>query len=386
MDGPVRRAARAGAREAGAPESGVRVTEWTYADRSRRRGGGPRQPAWRRIALGALMAAGGVALLGGLPVVATALGGTAAVQAGAFTPSWTGPAAFVHPGVALSMPAAGRVEAAYGEGLVAAGTAVVAYAPAAGEVGPVGLPAWARWDAASAGANPLPSGWGWARRPVPALGLCLRRACAVQVSAPAGASQRHVTAPVAGWYFPGWDPLAALSVQALSDLPPDAVTGAPVTLRAGMLLQPGAPAGVLGSSWSALWLLDLPQAAAGALPLGRSAAVLWPGGPAMAAQVAASGPEVAGRVLVALSVDAPGAAVPPARGTATVALSPVTGEWIPASALLAPGNAVAVRLPDGRPARLPVRVLARGGTRVAVADLPSGAAVLTRPWMVRLWL
>lgn len=335
------------------------------------------------------MVAAVVAMVAGLPTAATALGGPVPPRPGILAPTWTGPAAFVHPGVEVPMPAEGRIIAVGPEGVVAAGATLAAYAPTGVAIKPVGLPAWARWDGGQGQMRPAPAGWVWAQRSSLALGVCLRRACAVaggHSSAPAG--PRTVVAPQPGWYFPGWDPLAALSAGAWSDLPPDAVKEAPVSLEPGMVLGAGASAGVLGGAWAGLWLLDLPALARPGLAVGAPAHVTWPaGGAGMDVRVARTGPTVAGHFLAALTADATGGAPgAPPRTTATLTLASVAGQWLPATALLGSGGAVAAVSPGGRPQRVAVAVLAVSPQLVAVSGLPAGERALARPWLVRPWL
>jgi hypothetical protein len=369
------------------PEWAPEVPAWTYADRpgARRR----RRGRTRRAAAGALLAVSAAALWWAAPGLALALAGPAAPEGGSLTPRWSGPAAFVHLGTGLPVPVAARVTGVAPEGVVGVGQVLVRYERLPVPVRPSGLPAWVRWDGTPGPLQAPPAGWAWTHRRVAALGLCLRRACAAASAAPAAeagpAAAPVLAAPAAGWFFPGWDPLAVLSPAALSDLSPGALDSRPVPLAPGTLLAAGAVAGVLGDPWSGVWLVALPAAARPALA-SPGLRVAWDGGAPEPVRLVAEGPEVAGRFVAALASERPGPAPgPPPRLVAQVLLPPVEGQLVPASAL-GSGAAVVGLSPAGRLARYPVRVLGRDGPRAAVAGLPAGVRVLARPGMVRPWL
>lgn len=322
----------------------------------------PARPARRpRVALlraAALAALGVTAVL--LPRPFAALGAPVAVRSGSLTPTWLAPAAFVHPGRAVSLPQAGRLLALAAAGMVPAGASLASFAPLAAS-GVAALP-------------PTPAG---------ALG-CLSRACA---GARRAALPRPRSAAVAaggsGWFSPGWDPLAALPPAAYSDLPPAAVLLPPGPVPArGMALPRGAPLGDLGEPFRGYWLCVLPAAAGAAVRAADSASLAWPGGAApMAVQPVGMGPAVAGRlvgifVAGALGPD-PG---PPRRTEVRLTLPPVAGEIVPRAALLRGGATVLAVGAGGRARPVPVRELAAAGTLAVVAGLAPGTRVLSRPW------
>lgn len=391
---PARRGKRAPSKPApatagrtGPPAGEPEIQPWRYVDRAPRATGRARVRQAAHLAAIPFAAAALLAVAAGWPSAAAVLGGAATVGQGELVPTWTVPAAFVHPGFPVAMTGQGRVVAVATEGVVAAGAPLVNYVATDAPVRPAGLPAWARWDGGRAQVRPAPAGWVWTRRTTAALGVCLRRACSGSAAAPERPGPLQVRSPDAGWYYPGWDPLAAVPAGAWSDLPPGVVLDAPVTLERGTWLLAGAPAGVLGSQWSGVWFLDLPEDAAAALAAASSARVSWPAGTGMVVHLVRIGPTVAGRFVAAFAADAPGPAPgPPPRTTATLTLAPVTGQLVPSSALLPGSPAVAVVSAAGRVLRTPVHVLATSPDWAAVSGLPAGARALVRPWLVRPWL
>ena len=325
--------------------------------------------AWVPLAL-ALVAA----VAAGTPRLALTLAGPTPARAGTLTPVWTVPAAFVHPGSAVVLPEAGRLLALQGPGLVAAGVPLVAYAP---QPSAPPLPARALRRAAP------PARRGGTRGPL----LCLRRGCSAGGGGPAPPvpTAAAIHAVAAGWFVPGWDPLAALLPAAYTDLPPWAVLSEPARAApAGALLPSGLPIGDLGDPWQGYWLCVLPTSARLALGQAAAAEITWPGGGSMAVRPVGTGPDVAGYVVGIFAADAPGGDPgPPARTTARLRLAPVSGAIVPATALWsdgAPGRARLVELSAHEPPRvLPVTVLAVVGSRAAVTGVPAGSRVLARP-------
>lgn len=328
---------------------------------------------WCRRAAGASLAvAVCAAVAAGTPRLLLDLGAPTAAVAGGLVPTWTAAAAFVRPGVPVAAAAAGRLLALTGAGLVPAGAklAVVAGAPGpAAAVALVGeLQRAPATPASGAGGRPL---------------LCLARRCgtSARTGPPATPAAAAVTAAGTGYFSPGWDPLAALSPGEYSDLPPwvvrDPVLPAPT---AGTVLASGELLGVLGQAWSGYWLCALPASAALLLHGSAAATVSWPGGPGpLPVQVAGTGPVVAGRTLAAFAAAAlgpdPG---PPARAVVTVRLARVSGEIVPAAALVHGTDVVVVG--HGERLRLAaVRLRAVVGGRAVVTGLRPGRVVLSRP-------
>lgn len=339
-----------------------------------------RGPRGLRAATGAcLVVAGCAALVSGVPRLLVALAQPTPVRAGALTPRWTGEAAFVHPGRAVEAPTAGSLLRISGAGLV----------PSGGRLASLALPApspraWAGSWRRGAAAVPVP-----AARPL----ACLRRHCPPSAPAPLAPPRRVLTlaAPQAGWFVPGWDPLAALASAALTDLPPRSVQARPTTAPAlGEALPAGAPVGEIGSPWRGDWLLVLPAAAVGAVAPGAAAGMRWAGGRApMPVRLVGFGPRVGALVVGVFSTRALGGDPgPSARVEATLSLPTARGEVVPASALL-PGPrpgwaAVFGRRRAGRPRLWTVRLLARVGAQAVVRGLPARASVFARPGIARL--
>lgn len=326
----------------------------------------------RRVAAVSLAAAICAAMAAGTPRLLLGLGGPTAAVAGGLVPTWTASAAFVRPGVPVAAAVAGRLLHLTGAGLVPSGADLALVARVPGRAATAALVGgWQRVAVA-----PAPGGSGG---PL----LCLARHCVLAVrSGPAAPlAAAVVTAPGTGYFSPGWDPLAALSPAEYSDLPPwvvrDPVLAAPA---AGTVLAPGELLGILGQPWSGYWLCALPAAAA--VPLRRSAAatVSWPGGPGpLPVQVVGTGPVVAGRTLAAFAVTAlgpdPG---PPARALVTIRLNRVSGEIIPARALVH-GSDVVVVGHGGRLRLAAVRLRVLAGGRAVVGGLRAGQLILFRP-------
>jgi len=354
-------------------------------------GAGPRTPpptgaTWvpdRRLAAIPAALAVAAAVFAGTPRLLLALGGPTAAHPGTLTPSWTAPAAFVHPGSPVDLPSAGQLLGLLGPGLVPAGARLALFAP----VPPVRIP-----TAFVGAVRRAPQGTPReAARPFAAALVCLRRACAAPVPAATPAAPRDAGVPAGGtgWFSPGWDPLAALPPAAYSDLPPRAVLlpvgAAP---RPGAPLSGGAPLGSLGDPWTGYWLCVLPASATVALGHAASASIDWPGARApMPVSPAGTGPAVSGRVVGIFAAGAlgpdPG---PPPRATAEVRLPPVSGQIIPAGALVRAGTtagaAVVAVSAGGRLRLLHVRPLAVVGGRAVVAGLPAGTRVLAHPGRV----
>ncbi len=370
----------------GRPRPGVRLPQ-SRAAGPRRRALHPVLPRGRRrLRRTAAAACAALALVAamvvGTPRLLLALGAPTMVRTGVLTPSWTVPAAFIRPGIPVAMPSGGRLLGLLGPGLVAAGARLALFTPAV----PV-RPETAYVGTVHRGPGRLPAPG--AASAAPAALVCLRQACAAPESpAPVPADPvSNVPAQGAGWFSPGWDPLAALPPVAYSDLPPWAVLlpVAPAPLP-GTQVAGGVTLGTLGASWSGYWLCVLPAAARLALRHAADATIRWAGGRgSMAVHPAGTGPTVAGRIVGIFAAGAlgpdPG---PPVRATVKVTLPPVSGQIIPSGALLHAGaeggrTAVVVVAGAGRWHLQRVRLEALVGRRAVVAGLEPGMLVLADP-------
>ncbi len=336
------------------------------------------------------------------PRLALRLAAPTAVLAGTAAATWSGPAAFVHPGSDVGAPIAGRITALAPEGLVAAGAPLASVSPApAGPAAVPLLPAWARWNGLPAfppgAVSPAGAAALGARDPGP---FCLGRRCAqaaghgsggADTARPSVPAARVVRAAQAGWFYPGVDPLAAMSASALGDLAPGAVRDPAAPTRLGQSVSAGAPIGELGAPWSGLWVVALPETALPAVSAGGGAlAIGWRGGgAAQPATLLAAGPDQDGRFLAVLApVGAGPQPGPPPRTEAVVRLPHAEGEIVPAGALRA-GPAVLVLGPEarpGRPRRVGVQVLSLGARTAVVEGIPPGVRVLAHPGWMTPWV
>ncbi len=329
----------------------------------------------------AVVAAGGVLVLL-LPAVAHWLARPTTVHRRTVTPQWRVSAAFVRPGQLVRLPVPARIRTLAPGGLVPAGAALARYQPipARGGTGwrvaPLGHP-----RVGVVGLSAATSPW---RRTLWS-GLCLRRRCAV-AAPPAAAALARLTlrAGRSGWFTPGWDPLALVPVAAYSDLPPQALRDAVQALAAaGQVVPAGAPIGILGPSWSGVWLCDLPAGARSAVARDGTASITWAGGTARV-RLLAEGPTVAGHFLASFATRSGGADPGPAqRGRVRVQLPAVRGLALPGSALHR--GTVVVLGPRG-PYRVAVRVRVRMRRLVLVRGVAPGSRVLLRPWVLLPWL
>ncbi len=333
---------------------------------------------WARRVL-ALAALGG-ALAFSLPWAVRWLGRPERVRPRTVTPVWRVAAAFVRPGRVIRVPVPARLGELAPAGLVPMHGVLARYRPLPGRA----TPDWAvapLWHLRTGvGAVPAAAvGWRQSLRS----GFCLRRGCAVHAPVAPTLVSPVLRAGRSGWFTPGWDPLAVVPAAAYSDLPPQALRGAVrVASAPGQVVQAGAPVGVLGRSWSGVWLCDLPAAARGAVAEAGGARITWSKGAARV-RLLAEGPTIAGRFLASFATRSGGPDPgPPQRTRVWVRLPAVRGLAVDAAAI---HHGTVVALGRTGLLRMPVRVRLQARGVALVRGLPAGTRVLRRPW-VAAWL
>ncbi len=328
------------------------------------------------------LVAAGVALMLLLPWMVRWLGRPTTVRQRTVTPVWRAAAAFVRPGLAVRLPVPGQVRALTPPGLVPAHAVLARYQPFTGGKRSSWLVA-PLWHLRAGVGGPRAETAPW-RRSLRAV-FCLRRRCVPAAAAAIPAAQRPtLRAARSGWFTPGWDPLALVPAAAYSDLPPQALRDAvQVVATSGQVVQAGAPIGMLGPSWSGVWMCDLPAGARGAVAAAGSARITWSGGAAQV-HLLAEGPTVAGRFLASFATRSGGADPgPPQRTRVRVRLAAVRGVALPVAALR---HGAVVALGPGGMRDVPVQVRLRMRQLALVRGLPSGTRVLLRPWVAAPWL
>lgn len=332
--------------------------------------------AARRRRLGwATLTVVGAALVAGSPQLALWGGGPVVARDGVVRSRWLAPAAFVRPGRAELAPVDGRLLGVAPAGLVPGGAALARIAPAP-HPPRVLPPFWAGWAGGAATPSSLPPPPGGAGI------LCAWRRCSsppLPVVPPT-----RVTAAATGWFTPAWDPLAALSLAADSDLPPGALAVGPSPPPVGRVVAAGTVVGMLGSPREGRWLVALPAVARTALGQASGVRIGWGGHRGRAARFLTGGPALGGRFLATFAAADPGVPEPPARTEVRVVLPAAVGTLVPASAVrLVHGRAVLWRVGPGRLLRRqPVRVLGTAGGWSAVDGLAAGDRVLAHPWVL----